>query len=620
MRHLILAMLAVFSISASAQQQRWQQRAEYKMDVQMNVESNQYTGTQKLVYYNNSNDTLTRVFYHLYYNAFQPGSMMDVRSRTIEDPDSRVRDRIANLKEDEIGYLKVKSLKQNGKAIKYKEVETILEVTLDKPIMPKSKVTFDMEFEGQVPLQIRRAGRDSEEGVRYSMSQWYPKMAEYDYQGWHANPYIGREFHGIWGDFDVKITIDSAYTVGGTGYLQNPQEIGHGYQKQGTAVKRPKGDKLIWHFKAPNVHDFMWAAHHDYTHTQLKVEGGPNLHFLYIRNDKTAENWAQLPEYTARAFQYMNKRFGKYPWDQFSTIQGGDGGMEYPMSTLITGNRSLRSLVGVTVHELVHSWYQGALATNEALYAWIDEGFTSYATAEVMNHLFSGEDNPRTQMGNVYGYLALARSGKEEPLTTHADHFNTNFAYGRAAYSKGATFLVQLSYIMGQDNFDKAMRRYFNTWKFKHPNDNDFIRVMEKTSGMELDWYREYFVQTTKQIDYGVKAVMGRGNETFVTLEKIGDMPMPLDVLITYTDGSKEILYIPLVIMRGGKANEYGNDVKWTPKAAWPWVNPTYTLKLTQAADKIESINIDPSGKMADVNRTNNEFTPADYMQEGYNK
>ncbi|HAZ23883.1 MAG TPA: peptidase M1, partial [Algoriphagus sp.] len=164
----------------------------------MDVKTNRYTGTQVLTYTNNSPDTLNRVFYHLYYNAFQPGSMMDVRSRTIADPDRRVGDRISLLTPEEIGYLHVKSLTKDGKAVKFNEEETILVVDLDQPILPNSKATFEMAFEGQVPVQIRRSGRDSEEGVRYSMSQWYPKMANYDEQGWHANPYIGREFYGIW--------------------------------------------------------------------------------------------------------------------------------------------------------------------------------------------------------------------------------------------------------------------------------------------------------------------------------------------------------------------------------------------------------------------------------------
>ena len=238
----------------------WQQHVDYKMNVDMDVKDYKYTGTQELKYTNNSPDTLKTVFYHLFFNAFQPGSEMDVRSRTIQDPDRRVEDRISKLSPSEIGYLKVSSLKQDGTAIKYNEEGTILEVTLNKPILPGQTVKFDMEFNGQVPQQIRRSGRDNAEGVALSMTQWYPKMAEYDFEGWHADPYIGREFQGVWGDFDVKLTLDKEYVVGGTGYLQNPEEVGHGYLPEGTKQKKVKGKTLTWHFVAPMVHDFAWGA------------------------------------------------------------------------------------------------------------------------------------------------------------------------------------------------------------------------------------------------------------------------------------------------------------------------------------------------------------------------
>ncbi|MFK7807228.1 MAG: hypothetical protein AB8F74_05430, partial [Saprospiraceae bacterium] len=177
---------------------RWQQAVDYTMNIDMDVKKHQMKGTQKLVYTNNSPDELNKVFYHLYFNAFQPGSMMDVRNITLGDSDPRVGSRIGNLKDNEIGYHKITSLKQNGKDVSYEVVGTILEVTLNEPIKPNSNVTFDMEFNSQVPVQIRRSGRDNKEGISYSMSQWYPKLAEYDYQGWHANPYIGREFHAVW--------------------------------------------------------------------------------------------------------------------------------------------------------------------------------------------------------------------------------------------------------------------------------------------------------------------------------------------------------------------------------------------------------------------------------------
>nr|WP_057938216.1 M1 family metallopeptidase [Algoriphagus resistens] len=587
-----------------AQTGRFQQAANYQMDVEMDVNTNQYKGTQVLIYTNNSPDTLERVFYHLYYNAFQPGSMMDERSRSIADPDRRVGDRISKLKADEIGYLSVSSLTMNGKPVEFEEVGTILEVELAEPILPHSDAKFEMEFTGQVPLQIRRSGRDSGEGVRFSMSQWYPKMSEYDEQGWHANPYIGREFYGIWGDFDVKITIDKTYVLGGTGYLQNPNEIGHGYEEDGTKVTQAKGDKLTWHFNAPKVHDFMWAADPKYRHDKVEMSNGITVHHLYIPSDDVTENWEKLKEYTPKAIAFMSEHFGEYPYKQYSVIQGGDGGMEYPMATLVTGGRNLNGLVGVMAHELAHSWFQGVLATNEALYPWMDEGFTSYASSLAMAEIFRPSDNPL--QGSYSGYYRLVSSGKEEPMTTHSDHYHTNAAYGAAAYSKGAVFLAQLGYIIGEEARDKGMLSYWNTWGFKHPNVNDFIRIMEKQSGLELDWYKEYFVYTTKTIDYGIKEVKAEGEGTEITLERIGLMPMPIDLVITYKDGTSEMVYLPLEIMRGEKVPEAGAASRVISQD-WPWTNMTKTIRINKKYDSIKSIEIDPSKRLADINQENNK-------------
>ena len=176
-----------------------------------------------------------------------------------------------------------------------KTVGTILEVTLHKPILPDGNTTFTLDFNGQVPVQIRRSGRNNVEGVELSMAQWYPKMAEFDFEGWHADPYIAREFHGVWGNFDVKITIDKNYILGGSGYLQNKNEIGHGYQDAGVVVTIPKKTKnLTWHFIAPMVHDFTWAADKNYIHDVVKGPNDVELHFLYKNNPKIIENWKKL--------------------------------------------------------------------------------------------------------------------------------------------------------------------------------------------------------------------------------------------------------------------------------------------------------------------------------------
>ena len=606
---IVLALLGLTSTVMTAQPERWQQGAEYKIDIDFDVEKHQFDGTQSLTYYNNSPDTLYKVFYHLYFNAFQPGSMMDVRSRTISDPDRRVGDRIYKLDESEIGYIKVSSLKQDGSATDYEVVGTILEVTPVEPILPNSSTVFEMEFSGQVPIQIRRSGRNNAEGIDYSMAQWYPKMAEYDYQGWHSNPYIGREFYGIWGDFDVTIAIDKDYVVAATGYLQNPEEIGHGYEAEGTTIKAG-GDKLKWHFVAEDVHDFLWAADPDYRHIKLERANGTMLHFFFQPGNRTTDNWEQLPRVMDAAFDYINENFGQYAYKKYSFIQGGDGGMEYPMATLITGERSFGSLVGVSVHELMHSWYQMILGSNEALYAWMDEGFTSYASNRVMNHLraeglLPGNAVENPQLRSYAGYLNLARTPLEEPLSTHSDHYMTNRAYGTGSYSKGAVFLHQMEYIIGKQDFDKGLLRYFNTWKMKHPNANDVIRIFEKQSGLELDWYREYWVNTTHTIDYGIDEVEGEGDQAIVTLERVGLMPMPIDVQVTYTDGSVEIFNIPLRIMRGHKPAE-GASAKYTVAEDWPWTHPTYELVIDQSMDMIQEVVIDPTRRMADINTENN--------------
>ncbi|HRI60386.1 MAG TPA: M1 family peptidase, partial [Saprospiraceae bacterium] len=309
-----LTLILTHSLRAQAQPERWQQHVDYEMNIDVDAAKNQYHGAQRLAYTNNSPDTLGKVFYHLYFNAFQPGSMMDVRSRTIADADGRVADRISRLKPEEQGWIKVNSLKHKGKPVKYEVNETILEVTLSEPVLPGSTTVFEMDWDAQVPIQIRRSGRDNREGVRLSMTQWYPKLCEYDYQGWHSNPYIAREFYGVWGDFDVKISIDKNYLVAAGGYLQNPQEIGYGYEAPGQTVNRPAGDKLTWHFKTPNVHDFAWAADPEYAHTKINADDGTVMHFVWQKGQKYEDAWQKLPAIMNRARTIMNERFGKYPY------------------------------------------------------------------------------------------------------------------------------------------------------------------------------------------------------------------------------------------------------------------------------------------------------------------
>jgi Peptidase family M1 domain len=616
LKSFFLVIIVIHSFAVHAQPQRWQQAVKYTMNINMDVDANRFTGKQQLEYTNNSPDTLVKVFYHLYWNAFQPNSMMDLRSQELgkvliggrPDWDGRVRDRIKNLQPNEIGYQKINSLSMNGIPQPFTVKETILEVQLTKAILPHAKVVFAMDFDAQVPLQVRRSGRDNPgTGVRFSMSQWYPKLCEYDLEGWHPTPYVAREFYGVWGNYDISISIDKNYTIGGSGYLQNPQSIGHGYENKNLPLTIPATPKLTWRFLAPEVHDFMWAADPEFAHIVRQVPNGPTIHVLYNKKENDAANdaaWANVADAAVDVLPFIEKNFGKYPYKQYSFVHGGDGGMEYPMATLLSS-----ASLGTAFHEWMHTWYQMLMGTNESLYAWMDEGFTSYAESLVSEYykvLKAGNATVENVHADAYkGYFMLVSSGREEPMSTHADHFESNFAYSIAAYSKGEIFLEQLGYIVGAKTRDQILLDYYNAWRFKHPNVNDFMRVAEKRSGMQLDWYREYWVNTTKTIDYGIDSVFEQAGATNIRLKRTGKMPMPVDVLLTFKDGTKEMHYVPMYLMFGEKPAE---DAAVTRKVyeAWKWTHPLYEISTKRKLQEITRIEIDPSQRMADTNRKDN--------------
>jgi len=584
-------------------QNYWQQKAEYKMAVLMDVKKYTYSGEQTIKYTNNSPDVLKKVFYHLFFNAFKPGSEMAVRLKNGMDANTRFSVEIDSLKPKDQGSLKIYTLKQDGVLVNSELSETILEVTLNKPIQPGESTVLYLNFEGQVPLIVRRSGKNSSENVALSMAQWFPKLAEYDYEGWNAEPYLGREFHGVWGNYDVEITIDKKYTVAASGILQNPEFIGHGYSNT-KRVKSKKG-KLKWHFIANNVHDFTWAADPEYIHDIYPGPDGVKLHFFYKNDEKIITNWKKLQPKTAELMKFYNNTIGPYPYKKYSVVQGGDGGMEYAMLTLITGGRDFDRLFGVTAHELAHSWFQHVLATNEMKYEWMDEGFTSYISSFAENTINETND-PFPLESSYLRYLNLALSGKEQSQMTNANRYNYNFAYESTAYSKGAVFLSQLGYIIGEANLAKTLKEYYNDFKFKHPVPNDFRRVAERVSGIQLKWYLTEWTQTTNTIDYGIQKVSEKQKNTIITLKRIGQMPMPLDILINYNDGNKELFNIPIPLMRGQKENPY--SLPWNVLKDWPWAFPEYSFSIETENKKVMSIIIDPSMLMADIDRNNNIY------------
>ena len=276
------------------------------------------------------------------------------------------------------------------------------------------------------------------------------------------------------------------------------------------------------------------------------------------------------------------------------------------MCTLILGEGKFEGLLGVATHELGHSWFQHILASNESKHSWMDEGFTSYIEDSALNELSENKkENPFE--GAYKAYYQLVESGKEQPQTTQVDRYDFNASYSISAYHKGCIFLSQLEYVIGKENLSKTLKKYFQDFKFKHPTPNDIKRTAERVSGANLDWYLTDWTQTTNTIDYVIKEAKYNAGKTNVTLERIGRMPMPIDILVEYADGTKESFYIPLRMMNYQKENP-NPAIKRTVLSDWAWAYPTYQFSISKNKNTIKKIIIDPSKLMADVNQENNSY------------
>lgn len=547
----------LFLLLNSAFAQRYgyfQQRVDYTMDVFLDVKTHKLSGKQIAIYQNNSPDTLYEIYYHLYLNAFKPGSSMQVRGDVIKNG---LGDRIRAMKPDEYGWTNVKYVKANGEEIDFEIFDTILKAKLKNPLAPGDSISLEMEFESQIPKQTRRNGRDNREGIDYSMAQWYPKICEYDFEGWHADQYIEREFYGVWGNFDVKITLSSDYLVGATGVIQNPDEVLCGYELGAVDTvifpvqwKKTKSELKTWHFKAENVHDFAWVADRDYIHEITWLSLGADtviIHLLY--QPDVYMLWRETGKFTREIIKLYSEWFYRYPYKSFTVAQAGDGGMEYPMLIMITGRRNRTSMIGILAHEIGHNWFYGLIGNNETKEAWIDEGGASFVTPRVFKKIlgekwkdFSGINAFLRPESDIYGgyrnYIRFSQLGYEEPVLLHSDFFRESVSYTNAVYGKGASVFEMLEYVVGDSVFDKIMKEFFKEWAFKHPTTKDFERVAEKVSGMELDWFFDQWLKTTRRCDYAIEKFDGRwetkdGARKYVVKVKLrnrGQIVMPVDL------------------------------------------------------------------------------------------
>ena len=257
------------------------------------------------------------------------------------------------------------------------------------------------------------------------------------------------------------------------------------------------------------------------------------------------------------------------------------------------------------VHEGAHSWYQQMLATNESMRHWMDEGFTSYAEDDVMYQLFPpAEAQPNPFVKSIQRYVDFAKSGEEAPASWLADHYDSGRSYSVASYTKGQLYLVELGYIIGEDNLSKALRQYYIDWAMKHPTERDFLHIAQKVSGMDLKWFHHYWINTTKTIDYAIKDVKYGDNFTTVTLSNKGEIPMPIDFSVITKDRKVQHYHIPLNMMRTPKTKDFFGDFKVLDY--WNWTSQEYTLTIPFGKKDLLVMGIDFSQRLADVNTENN--------------
>lgn len=587
-----------------------------QMDVVINDDTYDYSGTGTTTFVNATGDTLHQLFYHAYFNAFRPGSAMAVYAE--QNGDTRIASWIAALQSNQEGRLDIDSGMVNGRPVSVTRTGTIIRIALVHPVAPGDSVRFGFSFSGRIPYIVRRAGRNNAQGIRYSMAQWYPKLCQYDDRGWHNNQYVGREFYGVFGTYDVRLTLPARYIVGATGKLMNPAETGHGYQyttdttvlPSKPATILPKDSLLTWRFVAERVHDFAWVADEDYVHT-IVADDSLTIHLLYTTSAR--DTWKPMPDWCRRMFRFFSRQYGSYPYRTFTCAQAGDGGMEYPQLVMIT-DRPLYDLVRVTAHEVGHQWFYGLVASNETQHAWLDEGLTSYLESRVLRDEFPDagrEEQPLLRrllvpeqpdpVRHRLGYERIAAAGLDEPLSTPHDRFNDAYS-ARIVYDKGEALLRQFEYSFGRDALDECLRRYALTWRFRHPLPQDFEKVCEEVFGQRLDEVFDTFIGTTQRPEYALCSINSRYDadsamyHTTIELYKDGIAHVPLTLYLQLDDGTWTTRHIP-------------SDVVYNPPPGslppWFWTYATYTADV-YTPTAVAEVRLDTTHLLLDPVAENN--------------
>jgi hypothetical protein len=582
MKYFLFSITSLVACLGFSQNGYWQQHVGYTIDAILNDGEAKLSGEEKIIYTNNSPDAIKEIYFHLYWNAFSKGShafeKMDIDPKTLNQSD--------------YGSIVVSNVLVNGETAELNVFESIGQLKLGKPLNAGEKIEIKLDFNAVIPKTLNRAGKNNTAGTDYTFTQWYPKICRYDKQGWHTDPYLGREFAGTFGTFDVNISCDAAFTVAGTGTPKNKLYTSDGWKNVDGSAQA--SGLVNWEFHAENVHDFAWAADKDWAYQKKTIDG---IDFQFFYGDYNIEDWDYLIENWETAYSICKDEFGIYPYPQFSFIQGGEGYMEYPMCTMLEESRS--DFFNTACHEFMHNYFYGIYGSDENLHHWMDEGITCYAEARISN-IYNNEIYPARDAYSSYSWMRMITT--EEPVATAANHFVEDYAYYNAAYYKGQLFPEMIRYLIGDNTMKAGFAKYYETWKFKHPEPNDFVKVFEDVSGMELTWFQNYWLNTTHTIDLTLGEIVKRSGGIELTIERVG-VPVPVELEVILKNGSKRYFYVPLNLTNNIK-RDFNRPTELLP--TWSSATNSFEVLIPVKYKEIESITIDPNQILPDVNEEGN--------------
>lgn len=585
----LLLLFAVLSNSILFAQDYWQQEVNYKIEVRLDDVNNFLHGNETFEYINNSPEALDKIYIHLWANAYKDGE-----SALAKQQYNNGNDQLKYGSDSIKGFIDSLDFKVNGvKTNWYFEEfnDDIAIIELSTPLNSGESLMINTPFRVKIPNgSISRLGHV---GESFQITQWYPKPAVYDKDGWHQMPYLNQgEFYSEFGSFDVSITLPKNYVVGSTGDLQTQSEIdflnekaaltelaiqsGYNYvsfedEKKENGFPASSSEYKTIRYTQKNVHDFAWFADKRYTVLKGEVKlphSGRTVTTWAMYTPRESKLWVKSLEYLHDAIYYYSLWNGDYPYNNVTAVDGtisAGGGMEYPNVTVIGGSGNDYQLEVVIVHEVGHNWFYGQLGTNERVHGWMDEGMntlnevrymqTKYPKNKALSDMmFNGvmhfNDLSHHDMADL-SYRMFTALGMDQPIETHSACF-TSANYGAVMYMKTGLVFFYLKAYLGEELFDKSMQAYYEEWEFKHPQPEDMQRSLEKASGKNLSWLFKDLIQTTNQIDYKIKRVKETENGYLVKVKTKGNVDGPIIVNGMYQDS----IVTTTIIEPGNKINE----------------------------------------------------------------